>query len=443
MIAGGRNSGKSHSIAKYIIIQTLKSKINVLCTRKTQTSISDSVHRLLCDIIVNNNLEDYFTITDRTIKSFTGSEIVFYGLQDSSKIKSMENVEIVFLEECDALTDYDITTLIPTFRSDSTRLFFVFNPRSSQDAVYKNYITPHLHELNTDGHYTNDDLNLSIQLINYTDNPFISDSSLKEIELMKASSYSQYEHHYLGVPNDYTENAFINSECINACIDSFKQLGIIESGRKVAAYDPADSLDGDTHGLCVLKGNSIQVLEDYHSHLNDGVRTMLTVLDDNNVKNCVYDSVGIGAGVEGIANRPDLNFVNYKGGSAVLEPTLKSINNIETNGDMYLNLRVQSYDYLKFLITQTYRAVHGEYIDPKFILNIPSTLTNTNKLIAELSRLKLKSSNRELLQLESKADMTKRGVSSPNLADSLAMAIYSPLNAQSKTVQNWNTPLKF
>lgn len=46
---GGRGSAKSWSYARALIVKAVEKKIRVLCTRKLQTSIANSVHKLLTD----------------------------------------------------------------------------------------------------------------------------------------------------------------------------------------------------------------------------------------------------------------------------------------------------------------------------------------------------------------------------------------------------------
>ena len=62
VISGGRASGKSHGIARYLIVSALQEKHRILCTREYQTSVAKSVHQLLSDIIAEYELDAYFKI---------------------------------------------------------------------------------------------------------------------------------------------------------------------------------------------------------------------------------------------------------------------------------------------------------------------------------------------------------------------------------------------
>ena len=59
---GGRGGTKSWSAARALILLACKGTERVLCTREFQTSIAESVHRLLSDQIVLMGLGRYFEI---------------------------------------------------------------------------------------------------------------------------------------------------------------------------------------------------------------------------------------------------------------------------------------------------------------------------------------------------------------------------------------------
>jgi phage terminase large subunit len=48
---GGRGGAKSWGIARALLIKGAKEPLRILCAREFQTSIRDSVHKLLCDQI--------------------------------------------------------------------------------------------------------------------------------------------------------------------------------------------------------------------------------------------------------------------------------------------------------------------------------------------------------------------------------------------------------
>lgn len=56
------------------------------------------------------------------------------------------------------------------------------------------------------------------------------------------------------------------------------------------------------------------------------------------------------------------------------------------------------------------------------------SIWDDDKLISQLSNRKYKVDSDGKIALERKEDMKKRGVSSPDIADALALAVYEPIN---------------
>ena len=90
IIYGGRGSGKSWTAARCLIVLAMSSKIRVLCTRQLQTSIANSVHKLLSDSIQDLGLSEFFEITRDAIRCNNGSVFFFKGVQHNiNEIKTI------------------------------------------------------------------------------------------------------------------------------------------------------------------------------------------------------------------------------------------------------------------------------------------------------------------------------------------------------------------
>lgn len=141
VLYGGRGSGKSHSFAKWLVHRAAHEKLRILCTREMQNSIKDSVHRLLCDQIEACGLTAFFTITENSIKSLSGSEFIFKGLHHHiAEIKSLEGIDIVWVEEAERVSEYSWSILIPTIRKDSSEIWISFNPEDEKSATYNRFV---------------------------------------------------------------------------------------------------------------------------------------------------------------------------------------------------------------------------------------------------------------------------------------------------------------
>lgn len=117
---GGRGSGKSWGVARSLLILGASTSIRILCGREYQKSIQDSVHKLLSDQIEALNLQQYYHILQYEIRSrVNGTRFIFEGLHANvTKVKSMEGINIAWVEEAEKVTKSSWDTLIPTLRTE-------------------------------------------------------------------------------------------------------------------------------------------------------------------------------------------------------------------------------------------------------------------------------------------------------------------------------------
>ena len=183
---GGRGSGKSWSNGRGLIIKALTEKCRILCTRQLQTSIKDSVHKLLADSIEDMGLSEYFEITQNTIRCVNGSEFIFKGIQNNiSEIKSLEGVNYCWVEEAQSVSADSWDKLLPTIREENSEIWITFNPDKEEDETYKRFIT-------------NTPPNAIVRQANYYDNPYFTNTLRQEMLYCKETDYGKYEHIWLG-----------------------------------------------------------------------------------------------------------------------------------------------------------------------------------------------------------------------------------------------------
>lgn len=157
---GGRGSAKSWSFARALLtIGTLR-PLRILCAREVQRSIKQSVHTLLADQIVALGLEGFYDVQDQVIKGRNGTEFTFTGLNvlTVDSIKSFEGVDIVWVEEGQAVRERSWKILIPTIRKPNSEIWVSFNPDLDTDATYVRFV-----ENPPEGF---------VVRVNYTDNPW-------------------------------------------------------------------------------------------------------------------------------------------------------------------------------------------------------------------------------------------------------------------------------
>ena len=100
ILYGGSSSAKSFSIAQSILIMTLQDGENTKVFRKVGSALKDSIYEAFKEAAKTLNVYDLFDFKERRIICLlNGAKITFSGLDDSEKIKGLENYKRVFLEE--------------------------------------------------------------------------------------------------------------------------------------------------------------------------------------------------------------------------------------------------------------------------------------------------------------------------------------------------------
>jgi len=138
---GGRGSAKSWSVARVLCLLAASKPVRILCARELQSSIRDSVHRLLADQIEALNLSARLEIQNAEIRGVNGSLFIFEGLRhNTTKIKSMEGIDICWVEEAERVSEESWKILVPTIRKPSSEIWVTFNPEQETDPTYTRFV---------------------------------------------------------------------------------------------------------------------------------------------------------------------------------------------------------------------------------------------------------------------------------------------------------------
>lgn len=199
VLYGGRGGGKSWTVARVLLAMAYARPLRILCCREIQESIAESVKKLLDDEITRLGLGWFYHSTKTAIYGLNGTEFIFAGLRyNYESIKSMEGIDLVWVEEAQTISRESLDTLVPTIRKNTSEIWFTLNPRKKDDPVYADYVL-------TDRPDT-----LKIR-VNYYDNPHLSDKLLAEARLCKAMYPQRYKHIWLGLPCE-SEGQILNPD---------------------------------------------------------------------------------------------------------------------------------------------------------------------------------------------------------------------------------------
>jgi len=185
---GGRGSGKSHFFAERMIIRCLKEKIDAVCVREVQQSLNQSVKKLLEYKIAQLGVGSEFEVLYDRIKTPFGGVIIFQGMATTTaeSIKSLEGFDICWVEEAQSLSQRSLDLLRPTIRKEWSELWFSWNPRNQNDPV--------------DMLLRGEELPPGAVVIevNYSDNPWLPDVLLQELEYDRKRDPDKFSHVWLG-----------------------------------------------------------------------------------------------------------------------------------------------------------------------------------------------------------------------------------------------------
>lgn len=202
-LRGGRGSAKSWTVAQTLALLGMQKPKRILCARETQSSIRDSVHKLLSDRMQAMGLAGAFYHPEvRTITAPNGTEFLFAGLSDQTaeSLKSFEGVDIVWVEEGQVTSQRSWDILIPTIRKDDSEIWVTWNPELDTDPTWKLLVEN-----------KGDDV-LDIEM-NWRDNPWFSDVLNKERLKAKATmSEADYNNIWEGMPRPAVTGAIYAEE---------------------------------------------------------------------------------------------------------------------------------------------------------------------------------------------------------------------------------------
>jgi phage terminase large subunit len=200
ILYGGRGAGKSHSVARALLCKGVEKTIRVLCAREFQTSIKDSVHKLLVDQIYNLGLQAHYEVTQTTIRGINGTEFIFAGIKNNiNGLKSIEGIDYCWVEEANNVSANSWDILIPTIRKENSEIWVTFNPELPTDETYKRFvITPPETAV--------------VQKINWSDNPWFPEVLDIERNTLRMRDFEAYQNVWEGFTRSTIDGAVFAKE---------------------------------------------------------------------------------------------------------------------------------------------------------------------------------------------------------------------------------------
>lgn len=276
LITGGRGSGKSFEVARFLERLTFEKGRKILFTRYTLVSASKSIIPEVEDKIERDGTQEYFKVTkDRIINKYTGSELMFMGILASSgnqtaKLKSIQGVSVFVCDEAEewrSEEDYDKMVLSIRTKGVQNMVIVVMNPASTSHFVYQKYIKD-THRIEViDGVPVQISTHPNVLHIHttYLDNlEYLSREFVSEIEDIKANNPEKYQRIVIGKWSEMNEGAIFKRYSVVDSMPHFVQ-------RCGLGLDFGYTNDPTAGIFCGVYGNTLYLDEIcYNTHMGSG-----------------------------------------------------------------------------------------------------------------------------------------------------------------------------
>lgn len=381
LIYGGRYSLKSHTVARALLIRAMSEPTRILAARELQTSIADSSHKLLADLIDEYGWID-FNVQRDAIFHNNGSEFIFKGLRNNTQnIKSLEGVDIAWIDEAQMISKSSIDVLTPTIRKPGSQIIWTMNRLNELDPVYAEYALQERDDTVV--------LNLNYDVaLKYG---WVPKVIMDEIEYDKENNPAEYSHKWLGLPMNQVDNAIISRDAV---LGAMQRL-VEPEGQREIGVDVA-RMGNDRTELVMRQGLKEIARETYTklrtTEVADKVMQMAGGNKDILIK---VDDTGVGGGVTDELKKQGYNVMAINFGSSAMDK------------NKYTNYISEAWFHMAEIMPEV-------------------QLITDNELLMELSNRAWKMDAKGRRAVESKDDYKKRGYRSPDKADATILCFYTP-----------------
>lgn len=186
---GGAGSGKSHFVAQKVILKALQYKRKVLVVRKVGNTLKDSVWAMFLKLLYQMpGVIRLINKSEYTIELISGSIFLFKGLDDPEKIKSIEGITDIVVEEASELTEDDFDQLNLRLRATCgmLQIHLMFNPVSKANWVYSRFFKDGTPEDTIVVHTT------------YKDNPYLPKEYIDSLLRLEKNNPAYFKIYVLG-----------------------------------------------------------------------------------------------------------------------------------------------------------------------------------------------------------------------------------------------------
>lgn len=401
LLEGGRGSGKSHSVGRFLLFLGEQRCLRIVCGREIQANIEESVYTLLKDLIKEYNLA-YDVLAHEIRHKWSGTTFKFKGFREQGNVsvKGLEGVDILWIDEAQSITKPTMDIILPTIRKQKAKLFFTMNRYMRDDAVCEEMVG-------------NSEC-LHIQ-INYFENPFCPLTLKVQAENALRKSQRDYNHIWLGHPLAAADDYLFNYDQLHAAFTR-TPFGAIFKRQRVMGIDFA----AQGNDQCVA--TILDRLSNQHWKLAERVpwdeeNTMhsigkiVAMIGEFKPDAVIIDIGGMGKVVyDRLVELQIKNLFAFDGGATDGVDTVH-----------YGNKRSAAYHLLDDWFDDGFIIIDGD---------------KDREVVKQLEKIKRKYRSNGVRYIQDKKDMKKEMKYSPDDADSLMMAVWCAKHCLGKSANS-------
>lgn len=254
MYKGSAGSGKSWFVTQKIVLRCVREPIRVLVCRRYGSTIRNTVFNGFKEVLKSWQLLKYVDIreTDFHIQFPNGSEIIFMGLDEETKLLSMSNISVVFIEEIYEVPEEIVEQLNLRMRGQAKNQSIIgcFNPINKSSWLYNFCVI-------------NPPDSFILSETTFLDNPFLSQEYIDAIKGLETRNPRKYWVYGLGNwGSDYEGLVFQNWK-----VEDFDPLTLASSGLEMRVGSDLGFIDPTTIecSLYDSKNNIIYVFDEFYA----------------------------------------------------------------------------------------------------------------------------------------------------------------------------------
>ncbi|MGL4997893.1 MAG: PBSX family phage terminase large subunit, partial [Cetobacterium sp.] len=192
----------SYNMAIKLVLKLLQEKRKALVVREVYATLKESCFSLIIEVLDKLGADEFYkyTTTPLKITFINGSEIIFRGADKPEKLKSINGVSLVWLEESFEIKYSAFKEILGRLRTPvSTHILLSMNPVSKTSWGYKHFITDK--KIDEEDFYNQRIIKTEDTYYHHsivTDNSFVSEDYIKQLDDIKTYDADLYRIARLG-----------------------------------------------------------------------------------------------------------------------------------------------------------------------------------------------------------------------------------------------------